>query len=472
MFRCRVVSLAIAFCASIGCRSPVPTVESAASNTTFVGARAAEISGSGACPPVQTVSFTQSDNEVSSATSPPEPLPAPLPANGDDVLSLADFEAIAFANNPTLVTAAARMAAARGRQVQAGLYPNPSIGYHATEIGNQGTAGAQGGFVSQKVVLGGKLGLDQAIAGQEFNEAHFRLHAQELRVLSDVRLRFYDVLTAERRVELAEELVRIGVELEQATQRLKDNRLGTENDLLQAQIRADESRLLLDSARADHAASWRRLAVISGIPEMTPTPLVGDLNATTPNFEWETLPASMLAGNPELIAARMRVQRAGAVVLRARREPIPDVELWASIRHQNVTGSDVANVQIGVPVPLFDRNQGAIRAAESELIAARTDLRRVEFALRDRLAAAFGQYQAARRQVERYQRRMIPAAERSLQLVTEGYRGGQVDYLTLLTAQQTFAQVSLAHLDSLQKLWAATVVIEGRMLSESLAATP
>ncbi|MCP4504862.1 MAG: TolC family protein, partial [Fuerstiella sp.] len=77
-------------------------------------------------------------------------------------LSLADLESLALQRNPTLATATARMNAARGQKVQAGLYPNPSVGYHATEIGNLGTAGQQGAFISQRFITGGKLELDQA----------------------------------------------------------------------------------------------------------------------------------------------------------------------------------------------------------------------------------------------------------------------------------------------------------------------
>ena len=91
-------------------------------------------------------------------------------------LALADLERIAFQSNPTLARAAARMQAAQGRQVQAGRYPNPVVGYHATEIGNRGTAGQQGGFISQRFITAGKLKLDQQIVGKEIDVAHFQFH--------------------------------------------------------------------------------------------------------------------------------------------------------------------------------------------------------------------------------------------------------------------------------------------------------
>ena len=63
---------------------------------------------------------------------------------------------MALGRNPTLAQAAAQIAAAQGRHVQAGLYPNPVAGYMGSEMGNSGRAGQQGGFVSQEVVTAGK----------------------------------------------------------------------------------------------------------------------------------------------------------------------------------------------------------------------------------------------------------------------------------------------------------------------------
>jgi cobalt-zinc-cadmium efflux system outer membrane protein len=383
-------------------------------------------------------------------------------------LTLADLEAIAFQNNPTLAIARARIQSARGRRVQAGLYPNPVTGYHATEIGNLGTAGQQGGFVSQKIITAGKLRLDQAIVGKEIQEASTQFNAQQQRVLSDVRVRFYDTQVAQRRVELTRHLARIGDQLVAATVTLVDGKLGTENDLLQAEIRADESHILLDNARNEQMESWRRMTAIIGTPSMPITSLAGDLDSDLPNMDWDTCVANVLDCHPDLNAARIRIDRACLVIRRARKEPIPNIDLSVSVRHHNVTGSDVANVQVGVPIPVFNDNRGNIRSAQAEWAAACNDLKRIELSLLDRLAVAYRRYESARQQVDRYHRRMVPKAERSLDLVTDGYEKGQVKYLTLLTSQQTYLHVSLSSLSAVRELRAAASVIEGQLLTNSL----
>ncbi|MGY8769566.1 MAG: TolC family protein [Pirellulales bacterium] len=388
-----------------------------------------------------------------------------------DSLTLADFEGIAFQNNPTLSAAAARIQAASGKQIQAGLYPNPVIGYHANEVGNFGTAGGQGGFVRQKIITGGKLQLDQAIAGKQVDEAHFRWHAQEQRVLSDVRIRFYETRVAQQRVQLTKELVQIGDNLVQAVNTLIANRLATENDLLQAEIRADNARILYDNAQNESLEAWRRLSAVVGVPNIEVSQLTGELGENLPNFDWDSSFAQVLTNHPELNAAKARVDQFSYAVARARKEPLPDLDVFVSVRHHNVSSDEVANIQVGIPLPIFNKNQGNIQTAQSQWIAATNNVARIELDLQDKFAVTFRRYANSQQQVNRYRERILPKAQRSLDLVTVGFEKGQVKYLTLLTAQQTFVEVSLAHLDATRELRVAEAMIDGQLLTGSLAGT-
>src|SRR5438874_4985011 len=90
----------------------------------------------------------------------------PAPSN-TQALTLADLEQAAVNANPTLAQAAAQVEAARGRTLQSGLYPNPTVGYQGDEIGVNGTAGFQGVFIDQLIITGGKLRLNRARFQQE-----------------------------------------------------------------------------------------------------------------------------------------------------------------------------------------------------------------------------------------------------------------------------------------------------------------
>ena len=397
-------------------------------------------------------------------------VPPASPIEGEPAaLTLADLEGLALEHNPSLASAGARVDAAWGRHVQAGLYPNPVIGYHGTEIGNLNTAGQQGGFIAQRFITGGKLQLDQAIAGKQIEQRGFEFNAQQQRVMSDVRLHFYDALVAQRRIELTGELARIGDKLVESSRTLLANQQISDNDLLQAEIEAEQAHILRDNAHHQDAESWRRLTVVVGLPELEPARLAGQLTSDVSHHQWDDALASLLGRSPELAAAQARVDRARFAIARARRENVPDIDLSVSIRHINPTDSDVANVQAGIPIPIFDKNQGNILEAHSELVAAQNDVRRIELDLQDRLAVAFRRYKNAREQIERYQSRILERAQKSLDLVKNGFETGQVEYLTLDTSQRTFIRVNLAYLDAVKEFWSATTLIDGQLLSGSLS---
>ena len=404
-----------------------------------------------------------------------EPLPAlvPPPTIGPEIvaaqgISLADLERIALTNNPTITQAAARVEAARGRQIQAGLYPNPTIGYDGGEIGNNGTAGFQGGFLSQQIVTGGKRGLNREVAGHEIVQVERQLEAQRYRVTSDVRIQFYNVLVAQRTVELSGEILKYGEQGVATTEKLLGAREISGVDLLQARIEADTAKIACENANQRYWGAWRRLTTVAGIPGTKPVFLVGNLETGTPQLTWEESLGRLLACSPELAAARAGAERARAAMARAEAEPIPNLELRTGVQHSYESGYNVANVGIGFSIPIYDRNQGAIRQARADLSVAQTEVHRVELDLQNRLAISFERYATARNQVEKYVKDILPNSRKSLELVATGYRQGEFNFLILLTTQRTYAQTNLAYINSLRDLWESAIAIENLLLTDSL----
>jgi cobalt-zinc-cadmium efflux system outer membrane protein len=392
----------------------------------------------------------------------------PPPGVTGTPVSLDELEQLALANNPTLVVASANVRAARGRQIQGGLRPNPTIGYMAQDIGEEDTAGQHGGFVSQEFVTGGKLRLNRAIGSREVQERQLLFDAQQLRVLSDVRLRFYDALAAQRRAGLSDEIAELSRQAAGESRKQFDVGQISENDLLQSEIEAQESQILAANARNQEAESKRRLAAVVGVPELDLSSLSGNLEDGTTALSWEESVARVMSQNPRLAAAQMRVARARVALERARRENVPNVEVMASVSHMDQTGDDVAGVQVGIPLPICNRNQGNILTAEAELIAAENDSRRIELALQDQLAIAYRRYVDAQQQVTRYRDEIRPRAQKSWDFVEQGFRAQQVGPLALLTSQRTYTRVNLMYVEALAELRRAVTLIEGMLLSDSL----
>src|SRR5207244_5074989 len=102
-------------------------------------------------------------------------------------LTLADLELLASANNPTLSQAAAGIDMQRGNLTQAGLYPNPQLGYLRSDASRAGQTRTEGIFVSQEVVTAGKLRKASAVEAWELERLGWEQEAQRMRVVNDLR---------------------------------------------------------------------------------------------------------------------------------------------------------------------------------------------------------------------------------------------------------------------------------------------
>jgi cobalt-zinc-cadmium efflux system outer membrane protein len=399
----------------------------------------------------------------------PEPETVP-PGEAEKMLSLADLEQMALASNPSVARASALVGAARGNWIQVGLPPNPSIGYDGQQLGSGGRAEQQGVLFSQEFVRGGKLRLNRAIADRELALAQQELAAQQQRVLTDVRIAFYQVLLAQRAIDLTENLLGIsakGVETVETLFRAKE---ANRADVLQAQLEVENARILARNARNRHTAAWQGLTAVAGDPKLPPQPLAGDAFAAPLDIDFQETLQYIQTASPEVAAAAMEIDRARAALDRARVEPVPNVSVQGLVNviDNGIGGRPDAGITVSVPIPLFNRNQGAILQSQHQIAAAERALQQLELGIQNRLAAAYERYTNARYQVERYRTAILPAASESLDLMRKTYEAGETNYVSFLVAQRTYFQTNINYLEAIQALRIAEAEIEGLLLSNSL----
>jgi cobalt-zinc-cadmium efflux system outer membrane protein len=397
-------------------------------------------------------------------------LSAPVPENPHALLTLEELEQVALECNPTLVQARMAIRAAEGDCIQAGLYPNPNVGYIADEVGNDGTEGLMGGGVGQEVVTAGKLRLSRAVAAHQIEQARYAWEAQRWRVVNDVRRGYYETLLAQKRIEVHTQLFGIEEQILKSTKQLRGAKEVSEVDVLQAQVEAESAKLNLSEARDQHEAAWRRLAAVLGRPELEPAMLAGDVTANLPVHTWDDSLDALISQSPELAHARAGVERARCEFARQCAERTPNFEVGTAVKYDTGSRFTVVDLELRVPLQIFNRNQGNIVRAQADLVAAEHEVRRVELELRERLATVFKEYTNARRRASTYTQSILPCAKRSLDLTSAGYREGEFAYVNLLTAQRTFYDKTLEYLSSLEELWRYSVEIEGLLLQGALQA--
>ncbi len=383
-------------------------------------------------------------------------------------LSLADLESLALQNNPTLSQAQAAVDQERGTYRQAGLYPNPQVGYLNGSASNSAVKQSNGVFLSQEFVTGHKLDLAQQTVSQEVKRFQWDVEAQRMRVLNDLKIRYYEVLGAQEGMAVAQRLVKIAEESLGIAERSLQGKQGTRTDVLQAKVQLETVRLSLEDAEYRYAAAWEQLATITGTSPMQPVPLVGDLAGEIPHLDLETCWQELLARSPQLRSSESELDHGWATYREARAQAIPNVTLQTVAEYDRATQATTVSTLVALPLPLYNRNQGNIDKASADIRADQAEICRVQLVLRDQLADSFRRYKTSLRQTERLKQTIVPSAEENWLLTKQLYTAGETAFVPVLVAQQTYFESQLAYVEALTELHKVVTEINGLQLTGGL----
>lgn len=410
-----------------------------------------------------------------------QPIPSQTKEQPSPGLTLTALEQIAIKNNPTLAQAEAAIQAAEGRRKQAGLWPNPVIGYEGEGLAFNSQVypyrNGQAFFVEQTILTGGKLAKSKNIAAQEKVQTQAEAEAQRLRVLNAVRMLYYETVGAQQLLDLRQQLAELTREATEISEDLFNTGAADRPDVLAAEVELQRAEIDLLRAKNDYTRVWQTLAAVVNDPNLKPTRLEDKLETGAPVLVQEDMLATLLRDSPEMKRALAGVERAKAVVSRAKAEPKPDIYLRGGVGYSNEwaefyggkTGWE-GRLEAGVRVPLFNRNQGNVAASKADLTAAEREVLRVELALRARLAESFAQYQTSLGVAVRYQREVLPRAQRAYDLYLAKFRQMGAAYPQVLFTQRTLFQARTEYISSLVELWQHVVQLRGLLLMGGLDA--
>jgi outer membrane protein, heavy metal efflux system len=397
-------------------------------------------------------------------------------------MKLEDFEAMAVQRNPTLAQAEAAIRVAEGRRRQAGLFPNPIAGYFLEEFAFRapGETAEQGAFIEQTIPLGGKLSKARRVFEREKDQAMILAEAQRLRVTNSIRVLYYETLGSQRLVELRDDLSQLAKEAVEITKELANVGQADRPDQLEIEIEAERAEIDFLRAQNDWSRSWSTLAAMVGNPNLPPARLAGSPEADLATLNETQLLDTLLQQSPEIRVAQAGVLRAQAVLSRARAERVPDLFVRGGLgynyeRFEPVTPAIAGQrkglegqLEVGVTVPIFNRNQGGIAAAQAELGIAEREQERLQLLLRSRFAASFREYRNAQQMVERYRTQVVPRAREAYRTYLTNFRQMAAAYPQVLIAQRTLFQVEVEYARALIQLRETAVGLRGFLLDGGL----
>ncbi len=397
----------------------------------------------------------------------PQLLPGQVP------LTLDEAQRLAMNRSPLIRQAAADVEAARGTAIQAGLHPNPHVGYQADDINTGSTAGYQGVGISQTISTGGKLKLARSAAVMDLENARLTLSRTQYDLATQVRSNYFAVLVALERFRVNRALSEFAAAIYRAQTSQVVGSLAAPYEPYQVRVLAMQAQTQLIQSQHDYESAWRKLAATMNCPDMPPAPLAGRVDVGVPLIAYEDAKQRLLQVHPNLLMARNSVTKAQYQLKLAQLTPnVPDVDVNTVIEHDFTTPpfNTVLSLQVGVPLPIFDNNRGNILAADAALARACSEYDRARNELLGDLADIYARYQTNRESFAYYQQSILFDQVRAYRALYQRHQQDpdSIAFSDVVSAQQTLAGTIATYLQLLGDQWQAVIDLAGLLQADDL----
>ncbi|KAF0215402.1 MAG: cobalt-zinc-cadmium resistance protein [Geobacteraceae bacterium] len=385
---------------------------------------------------------------------------APLQAE-ERAVTLQEIMAIAKENNGDLKALREEVGIGEAVKIKAGLFPNPVLDL-------EGTTGALTGSssenrvsfgVSQEFLTGGKREKRLAVAESELMRFGSRIKDAERLLLLDVKTGFYDLLLVESRLELAHKSQELNNQLLQITkERLVAGDIA-ELDVNLARVETARSEGRKIEAERELVPSRQRLLSLMGAPTLTDLKIAGSPESKPFAANPAELKALALNNRPDLQVLAAEKSKGEAELSLARAERLPNVTAGIAVSRESTAlpvggGEDrdtdyLIGLKLSVPIPFLDRNQAALKEAQTRKSSAEIRQAFVRQSIEREVEAAHARFVTAEKSQNIYAREIIPQLTENLKLVQEAYRLGEVGILAVIEEQKKFIEVNDGYLTAL-----------------------
>jgi len=390
----------------------------------------------------------------------------------------------ALEREPSVRAVRADVAVAQGLRQQAALRPNPTLSFEHREE-PAGTDNQTTVSVEWPLDLFRKRGRVQT-ADRELEATQFAVADRERILAAEVRMQYGATVAAVRDLAVADDLV-VAVRRQFELMRARVQEGATpplQRDLLDVELRRLEAERLLAGGRAD--AALVQLKRLLGMPPEQPLVLRDSLEnligGRQPAVAVPATAPTPLTQRPDVLEADTRVRLAEARVEQARREGRVDVSLFGAYMRMDAgfpqqgfgTGGQLERVRGGfhyvaggamVMLPLWNRNQGQLAAAQAERSGAEARREAAELAARAEVAAAEARDTQAQRAVALYAGSARPLARQNLDVVAQTFELGRATVFDMLAEQRRYLEVEHAYTNALREAWEARAALR-RALGE------
>ena len=365
----------------------------------------------------------------------------------DSTSALTIDQAVAHAlrDNLDLRAASYEVDKARGRLLQAGLWPNPELEFSTMTdrtFNDEGEQTSGAGF-QQAFPISGRLRFAKRVSRVDVAQAMAEIRNRERLLIGEVQRDFVNVLVLRQQIAANREFVALNREF---VDLLEERFKGAEVSEVDVNLaRVELQRLRVESAQleADLVARELSLKVRMGLPPEARISLEGNLEALGERFRPERYQSTMMVNRPDLRQTELGIDRAAAEARLARAEAWADWTLGTSYEYERTldlpTGlrtDEFLGFKVSIPIALWNRNQGRVSEHKAASEQARQQFEAQRLSIRSEIATAMARAAKLRDAVGNYRRDLLPAVGQTNALVRKGYNEGLLPATQVIQVQQ------------------------------------
>ena len=379
----------------------------------------------------------------------------------------------AVQQEPSLRAVRADVEVARAQRQQAELRPNPTLSVeHRDEPGGTDALTTIG--VEWPLDLFRRSGRVQT-ADRSVAVAQFGAEDRERILVADVRMQYGAAVAAVRELVVAEELVTTTQrQLDLVRARVEAGRTPPlDRDLLDVEVRRLDAARLVAIGRVEVA--FVTLKQLVGMTPSEPLRLRDSLDTLIAAIT--TAVAGVTSGaRPDVREAAARVALADARIDQAHREGRTDISVFGSYMRmdngfpqqgigpagalERVRGRfDYFTAGATVSLPLRNRNQGQVAAAQAERLGAEARREAIDLAARAEVAAAQARDAQAQRAVQIYGGGVRDLARRNLDVVRQTFDLGRATVFDVLAEQKRWLEIEQGYTAAAREAWETRVAL-------------
>ncbi len=383
--------------------------------------------------------------------------PATTPLSHVPRLTLEAAQDLAATRSFELAAAQHELDASDGGVQQAGALRNPEL--NVTVEGMRSAMRTTTTTLGLPLELGGKRAARVSAAERSRDLARALLAEARAKVRAGVVSAYVATVVAQERVQLAGDSAGLAARAADVVGRRVAAGKTSPVDATRARVDAANAQLELADARAELSSARQALATTWGATSPHFDAVDGDIDPAPARARAAELLQQVEAA-PALASSRIEIDRRKADVGVERSKAVPDLVVSAGIKRDNEPGRTQAVIGISIPLPLFDRNMGAVHEASRRAERAQDDYEATRVRLIAEVNQAATQLATAQTSLRTIRETVLPAAQQAYEASTTGFEAGKFGFLDVIDAQRSLLQARARYLNTLSSAWQASTAID------------